>query len=105
MSGPEPQEVSVRKIISSAMALAGVLLVPAVVSRDWSAAAAETVAHIENAPCGWFSNVYPGAWGTDHKILINRNVIIERMSFARGMYQLADGTDAYDFLEKRCGRD
>jgi hypothetical protein len=93
-----------RKVIHRTLILAGMLLAPEMASRDWSAAAAETLTHIENAPCGWFTSLYPGAWGTDHKILINPSVVIESLSFDQGTYQLADGTDAYDFLERRCGK-
>jgi hypothetical protein len=32
-------------------------------------------------------------------------MMIEKITFGRGTYQLADGTDAYDYLEKRCGED
>ncbi len=92
-----------RKILYSLAIAAGVFVVPALVDRDGSAAVAGTLTQIENAPCGWFTSLYPGAWGTDHKVLINPNIVVEGMSFGRGTYQLADGADAYDFLEKRCG--
>lgn len=86
--------------------LVGILLAPIADGRDRSAASAEeTATRIENAPCGWFTQAYPGAWGTDHRILINAALVIEKVSFSRGTYRLADGTDASEYLEKKCGRD
>jgi hypothetical protein len=96
----------VRKAVFSSAILAGVLLAPIADGRVRSPALAEeTLTHIEKAPCGWFTRLYPGAWGTDHKILINPRIIVEKISFGRGTYQLIDGTDAYEYLEKRCGED
>jgi hypothetical protein len=84
--------------------LAGLFLAPIAYAHDWSASSAEeSPTRIESAPCGWFTQLYPGAWGTDHKILINSDVLIERISFSRGSFQLADGTDAAEYLERRCG--
>lgn len=95
-----------RNVIYRSTILAGVVLAPLVTGGNWSpAAAANNATHIENAPCGWFTSSYPGAWGTDHKVLINPGLVIERMSIGRGTYRLTDGTDAYDYLEKRCGKD
>jgi hypothetical protein len=86
--------------------LAGVLLAAIADSRVWSPALAEeTPAHIEKAPRGWLARLYPDAWGTDYKILINPRIIIAKISFGRGTYQLTDGTDAYEYLEKRCSED
>jgi len=96
----------VRSMIYSSALLAALLLAPFVDGRNPTpASAAENPTPIENAPCGWFTSLYPGAWGTDRKILINPRVAIERTSFGRGTYQLADGTDAYDYLQKKCGQD
>jgi hypothetical protein len=98
------EEVSMRITIFGSAILAGVLLASIADSRVWSPALAEeTLTPIENAPCGWFTRLYPGAWGTDHKIQINPRISIARISFGPGTYQLADGTDAYDYLEQRCG--
>jgi hypothetical protein len=96
----------VRNAVFGSAILAGLFLASIADSRIWSPAlAGETLTHIEDAPCGWFTRLYPGAWGTDHKIQVNPHLIIEKISFARGTYQLIDGTDAYEFLEKRCGED
>jgi hypothetical protein len=96
----------VRTPVFGSAILAFVFLASIADSRVWSPALAEeTLTHIENAPCGWFTGLYPGAWGTDHKVLINPRLTIARVSFGRGTYQLADGTDAYEYLEKRCGED
>ena len=94
-----------RNVIFSSVILTGLLMVPIADGHYWSpAAAAEPPTLIENAPCGWFTSVYPGAWSTDHKILINPRIVIEKMSFGRGTHQLVDGTDAYDYLERRCSK-
>jgi hypothetical protein len=94
----------VRTSVFGLASLASSLLAPIADRHHWSSALAEeTPTRIENAPCGWFTQLYPGAWGTDHKIMINRYVVIENISFGQGTYQLADGTDAFRFLEKRCG--
>jgi hypothetical protein len=75
------------------------------IGRVWSPALAEeTLMQIKSA-CGWFTRLYHDAWGTDHEILINPRIIVEKISFGRGTYQLTDGTDAYEYLEKRCGED
>jgi hypothetical protein len=84
--------------------LAGTLLVSMVSGRVWpTASAEETATRIEDAPCNWFTRLYPGAWGTDRKIAVAGNLVIEKTSFSRGTFQLDDGSDAYDYLEKRCG--
>jgi hypothetical protein len=93
-----------RNAVYGSAILAGLLLVPITGGRDYSSALAEEApARIENAPCGWFTQLYPGAWGTDHRILIKPDLVIDRTSFGRGTFQLADGTDASEYLEKKCG--
>jgi hypothetical protein len=93
----------VRNAVYGSVILAGLFLVPIADGRVRSAAAEEAATRIENAPCGWFTQSYPGAWGTEHRILIVPGVVIEKISFSRGTFQLADGTDASEYLEKRCG--
>ena len=89
----------------SSAILAGLLFAPIVDGHCLSAAFAEQApTRIQDAPCGWFTSSYPGAWGTDHKILINLQVVIENISFGPGTFQLADGTDAYDYLQRKCGK-
>jgi hypothetical protein len=92
----------VRNALYSAVILAGLLFAPV---ADGRALAGENPTPIQDAPCRWFVRLYPGAWGTDHKILINPRLVIERVSFGQGNYRLADGTDAYDYLQRRCGDD
>jgi hypothetical protein len=96
----------VRNVIFASAILAGVLLAPIMDGRDLSPALAEKApTRIQDAPCGWFTSLYPGAWGTDHKILINLHSVIENASFGRGTYRLADGTDAYEYLQRKCGKE
>lgn len=95
-----------RNALFRAAILAGVLLAPIAGGRNLSPALAQQPpTRIENAPCGWFTSLYPGAWGTEHKILINPRIIDEQFSFGRGTYRLADGTDAYEYLQRKCGKD
>ena len=95
-----------RNIIFGSAALAGMLFAPIADACCWStASAAASPTRIQDAPCGWFTSVYPDAWGTDHKILMNLHVIVENGSFGRGTFQLPDGTDAYEFLQRKCGKD
>jgi hypothetical protein len=63
----------------------------------------ETATLIQYAPCEWFLKVYPDTWGTDHIILVNKKLEVGKISFGRGLFRMDDGTDVYDYLEKKCG--
>jgi hypothetical protein len=65
--------------------------------------AQETATLIQYAPCEWFVRVYPDTWGTDHIILVNKKLEVGKISFGRGLFRMDDGTDVYDYLEKKCG--
>ncbi|HEY5067595.1 MAG TPA: hypothetical protein VIJ04_22560 [Xanthobacteraceae bacterium] len=93
-----------RNALRGVAILAGLFLAPAVGSHDRSSASAkDDSTRIENAPCVWFSELFPGAWGTDHKIMINPQTVIAKASFGRGTFTLVDGTDAFEYLERKCG--
>jgi hypothetical protein len=57
---------------------------------------------IQNAPCGWFGKVNGDAWETEHAVKINNWQTISGLSFIRGDLKLNSGTDAYDYLERKC---
>ena len=79
-----------RTIVFSSAVLAGVLFAPIVDGHHWIAALADqSPTRIQDAPCGWFTSLYPGAWGTDHKILMNLRVVVENASFGRGDLSIA----------------
>ena len=35
--------------------------------------------------------------------MINPRTVIAKTSFGRGTFTLADGTDAFEYLERKCG--
>lgn len=57
---------------------------------------------IQRAPCSWFGKVNSNAWETAHAVEINNRQAISGLSFIRGDLKLNSGTDAYDYLERKC---
>jgi hypothetical protein len=57
---------------------------------------------IQDAPCSWFGKVNSDAWETAHAVKINSQQAISGLSFIRGDLKLNGGTDAYDYLERKC---
>jgi hypothetical protein len=57
------------------------------------------------APCGWFVKTAPYVWSANHVIRVDTwGVVAGFISFAPGSYRLDDGTDAYELVERKCGR-
>lgn len=93
-----------RNALCGVAILTGLFMAPVIGSHDRSSASAkDNSTRIENAPCVWFTELFPGAWGTDQKIMINPQTVIAKTSFGRGTFTLADGTDAFEYLERKCG--
>jgi hypothetical protein len=68
-----------------------------------SAIAQELPTPVQDAPCSWFAKAHGESWGTDHVVKINDQQAISGFSFIRGVLKLNNGTDAYDYLEQKCG--
>jgi hypothetical protein len=68
-----------------------------------SAGAQELPTPVQDAPCRWFAKPHGESWGTDHVVKINDQQTIAGFSFIRGDLKLTNGTDAYDYLERKCG--
>ena len=86
--------------------LAGLFLAPVIGSHDRSSVSAkDNSRRIENAPCAWFTELFPGAWGTDQTIMINPRTVIARKGLVRprDLHTSADCTDAFEYLERKCG--
>jgi hypothetical protein len=57
------------------------------------------------SPCGWFVKMAPDIWSTDHVIRVDTwGAVTGALWFRPGMYRVDDGTDAYEFIERKCGR-
>jgi hypothetical protein len=67
------------------------------------AAAQEAPTPLENAPCNWFAKASGDSWGTDHVVQINDQQAISGFTFIRGVLKTNSGTDAYDYLQRKCG--
>jgi hypothetical protein len=56
------------------------------------------------SPCGWFAKTAPYIWSTNHIIRLDTwGVVTGLLWFEPGKYRLDDGTDAYEFVERKCG--
>jgi hypothetical protein len=89
----------VRNALWAVAILAGLFLAPVIGSHDRSSVSAkDNSRRIENAPCAWFTELFPGAWGTDQTIMINPRTVIAKAWFGRGTFTLADCTDAFEYL-------
>ena len=67
------------------------------------AGAQEAPTPLENAPCNWFAKARGDSWGTDHVVQINDQQAISGFTFVRGVLKTNSGTDAYDYLQQKCG--
>jgi hypothetical protein len=57
-----------------------------------------------DAPCPWFVKTAPFVWSTNHVIRVDTwGVVAGPLSVTPGHYRVDDGTDAYEFIERKCG--
>ena len=81
-----------RNALCAVAILTGLFLAPVIGSHDRSSASAkDNSTRIENAPCVWFTELFPGAWGTDQKIMINPRTVIAKTRSAAGPSHLPMG--------------
>ncbi len=60
---------------------------------------------LEEAPCGWFVKSAPFVWSSVRVVRLDTwGVVTGLLSFAPGTYRVDDGTDAYELIERKCGR-
>jgi len=58
-----------------------------------------------DSPCGWFVKTAPDIWSTNHVVRVDTwGLVNGLLSFGPGSYRVDDGTDAYEFIERKCGR-
>ncbi len=58
-----------------------------------------------DSPCSWFAKTVPDVWSTNHIVRVDTwGVVKGPLSFGPGTYRVDDGTDAYEFVERKCGR-
>ncbi len=60
---------------------------------------------LADSPCSWFIKTAADVWSTDHIVRVDTwGVVNGPLSFGPGTYRVDDGTDAYEFVERKCGR-
>jgi hypothetical protein len=58
-----------------------------------------------DSPCSWFIKTAPDVWTTDRVIRVDQwGLVTGPFSFSTGTFKLDDGTDAYELVERKCGR-
>ncbi len=56
------------------------------------------------SPCGWFVKTAPNIWSTDYVMRVDTwGAVTGKLSVWPGRYRVDDGTDAYEFVERKCG--
>jgi hypothetical protein len=57
-----------------------------------------------DSPCGWFVKTAPEVWSTNRIVRVDTwGLVNGLLSFGPGAYRVDDGTDAYEFIERKCG--
>jgi hypothetical protein len=59
---------------------------------------------LQDAPCIWFSKALKGWHIDNHDVKLNKETSARNSIIERGVVKMDDGTDAYDFLDRKCGR-
>ncbi len=60
---------------------------------------------LADSPCGWFVKTAPGVWSSNRVIRVDAwGAASGLLSFGPGTYKIDDGTDAYELIERKCGR-
>ncbi len=84
---------------SFALAIAALLL------TDAGVRAQELPPLLVDSPCQWFVKTAPDVWSTNHIIRVDTwGLVVGALSFGPGGYKVDDGTDAYELIERKCGR-
>jgi hypothetical protein len=70
-----------------------------------AAAAYESPPLLVDSPCTWFVKTAPDVWSTNHIMRVDEwGIVAGQLSFGPGTYKVDDGTDAFELVERKCGR-